>query len=150
IKGGEATVVRQSFAITKAVIQSNITYNGISYSVASIGDSAFYYCTSLTSIEIPNSVTSIGGSAFKGCDSLTSIEIPSGVTSIGGSAFSHCTSLTSVKIPDSVTSIGGDAFYNCTSLTIYCEATSKPSGWSIYWTGYNSKCTVVWGHKQDN
>ena len=58
--------------------------------VANIGEHAFYFCSSLTSIEIPNSVTSIGGCAFYGCSSLTSIEIPNSVTSIGECAFYGC------------------------------------------------------------
>ena len=86
-------------------------------SVTSIGNYAFQNCTGLTSIEIPNSVTSIGDSAFSHCTSLTSIIIPESVTSIGNSAFSWCTSLTSIIIPESVTSIGSSAFYYCTSLT---------------------------------
>ena len=55
----------------------------IPHDVSSIGDYAFYDCTSLTSITIPNSVTSIGYIAFHGCTGLTSITIPSSVTSIG-------------------------------------------------------------------
>ena len=51
-------------SITSAVIPSTVTYNGTTYSVTSIGDLAFYDCSSLTSITIPNSVTSIGGGAF--------------------------------------------------------------------------------------
>ena len=86
-------------------------------SVTSIGDYAFYGCTSLTSITIPNSVTSIGYYAFYNCTSLTSVTIPDSVTSIGYETFFNCTSLTSITIPDSVTSIGGSAFYGCTSLT---------------------------------
>ena len=86
-------------------------------SVTSIGEFAFSYCTSLTSITIGNSVTSIGNYAFYGCTSLTSVTIPDSVTSIGNHAFSDCTSLASVTIPDSVTSIGEWAFYDCTSLT---------------------------------
>ena len=85
--------------------------------LTSIGNSAFWGCSGLTSITIPNSVTSIGWYAFNGCSSLTSIEIPNSVTSIGGSAFSWCTSLTSVTIPNSVTSIGEYAFSECYSLT---------------------------------
>ena len=83
----------------------------------SIGESAFYNCSSLTSITIPDSVTSIGEYAFGNCSSLTSIAIPDGVTSIEYSAFGNCSSLTSITIPDGVTSIGGWAFYNCSSLT---------------------------------
>ena len=85
-------------------------------SVTSIGSSAFYDCTSLTEITIPDSVTSIGSSAFYDCTSLTEITIPDSVTSIGWRAFSYCTSLTEITIPDSVTSIRECAFYDCTSL----------------------------------
>ncbi len=86
--------------------------------ITKIGHRAFYNCTSLTSVTIPNSVTSIGGeSAFEDCELLTSVTIPDSVTEIGEWAFCRCSSLTSVTIPDSVTSIGSDAFGECTSLT---------------------------------
>ena len=68
-------------------------------SVTSIGDDAFYDCSSLTSIMIPNSVTSIGYQAFSSCSRLTSITIPDSVTSIGRFAFQYCSSLTSITIP---------------------------------------------------
>ena len=84
--------------------------------VISIGDWAFYNCTSLTEITIPANVTSIGGWAFQYCSSLTEITIPESVTSIGGGVFQFCSSLTEITIPESVTSIDG-AFQGCTSLT---------------------------------
>ena len=99
------------------VIPESVTYNGITYSVTSIGESAFQDCSSLTSITIPNSVTSIGDYAFSGCSGLTSVTIPNSVTSIGYMAFYNCTGLTSVTIPNSVTSIGGYAFSGCSGLT---------------------------------
>ena len=74
---------------------------------------------------IPDSVTSIGEWAFYWCTSLTSVTIPDSVTSIGDNTFDHCTSLTSVTIPDGVTSIGWRAFSNCTSLTDVYYAGSK-------------------------
>ena len=85
-------------------------------SVTDIGEYAFYYCTELTSVTIPN-VTKIANSAFYGCTELKSITIPNSMTSIGDYAFSDCTSLTSVTIPNSVTSIGDYAFSGCTGLT---------------------------------
>ena len=87
-------------------------------------------------------VTSIGDSAFYACNDLTSVTIPNSVTSIGDFAFYNCVSLTSITIGDSVTSIGDLAFDGCKSLTIYCEAQSKPSGWSSSWNYSNRP--VVW------
>ena len=86
-------------------------------SVISIGDGAFYSCSSLSNIVIPNSVTDIGNSAFSFCRSLTNIVIPNSVTAIGDSAFSDCRSLTNIVIPDSVTAIGNFAFWGCSSLS---------------------------------
>ena len=95
-------------------------------SVASIGDYAFCFCFSLTSVTIPNGVTSIGDYAFCFCWGLTSVTIPNGVTSIGDDVFSSCFGLTSVTIPNSVTSIGYDAFLYCdlSSVTIPNGVTS--------------------------
>ena len=67
------------------------------------------------------------------------------VTSIGWCAFSGCSSLTSIVIPESVTSIGDSAFFGCSSLTIYCEASSKPSGWDSSWN-YDDR-PVYWDYK---
>ena len=99
------------------VIPYKITVNGTTYSVTSIGSSAFYGCSGLTSVAIGNSVTSIGAYAFSGCSGLTSVTIPNSVTSIGNYAFYNCSGLTSVTIGNSVTSIGSSAFRGCSGLT---------------------------------
>ena len=78
-------------------------------SVTTIGDSAFFYRRSLSSVTIPNSVTTIGKEAFYECTSLSSVTIPNSVTTIGDSAF-YGTGITSVTIPASVITIGRSAF----------------------------------------
>ena len=116
---------------------SGLTSVTIPNSVTSIGDGAFYGCSGLTSVTIPNSVTSIGDYAFSGCSGLTSVTIPNSVTSIGDSAFSDCSGLTSVTIPNSVTSIGNSAFYGCSGLT----SVTIPNSVTSIGDGAFSNCT---------
>ncbi|MBR6953721.1 MAG: leucine-rich repeat protein, partial [Clostridia bacterium] len=85
--------------------------------MTSIGDSAFYACSGLTSVTLPEGVTSIGYQVFGNCSGLTSVTLPAGMTSIGDSAFHSCSSLTSVTLPEGMTSIGDSAFHSCSSLT---------------------------------
>ena len=110
---GGIMIIGYTGSDTEVVIPNKI--NG--KSVTSIGNYAFFWCDSLTSISIPDSVTSIGDEVFYGCESLTSITIGNSVKSIGDWAFKNCSSLTSISIPDSVTSIGYGAFEGCKSLT---------------------------------
>ena len=98
------------------VIPDSIDYAGAKYEVVSIGYVAFAYCTSLTSIELPESVTSIDLAAFAYCTSLTAIDLPESLTSIGDYAFRNCTSLTKIEIPELVSTIGYMVFYYCRSL----------------------------------
>jgi len=137
VSGGEATITGYGGPGGTVSIPSTIGLGN--YPVTAIGNEAFYECTSLTAVTIPNSVTAIGKSAFSRCSSLTSIIIPDNVTSIGVWGFALCTSLASVDIGTSVGDIGNEAFYECTSLT----AVTIPS--SVTNIGYNAfyKCTSL-------
>ena len=83
-------------------------YKGGNYVV---GDYAFYKCSRLTSVVIPNSVTSIGNYAFYDCSGLTSVVIPNSVTSIGDYAFYDCYNLEVVLNNSSLTFTKGSSNY---------------------------------------
>ena len=78
---------------------------------------AFYCCSGLTSLTLPDGITSIGYWAFYGCSGLTSLTLPAGITEIGYKAFYGCSGLTSLTLPAGITSIGEYAFYGCSGLT---------------------------------
>ena len=82
------------------VIPEQVTYKGKTYSVTSIGGKAFFGCTGLINVAIPNSVTKIHYSAFEGCSGLTSITIPNSIKEIWDNAFEGCVNLTAVYISD--------------------------------------------------
>ncbi len=98
------------------VLPISVQHNGVTYTTTSIGNYAFYDCTGLISVAIPNSVTAIGYSAFWDCGGLTSIAIPNSTTSIEDDAFNTCIGLTSIFIPNSVTYIGRNPFGGCSGL----------------------------------
>jgi hypothetical protein len=81
-----------------------------------IGDRAFFRCSALAAVAIPDAVTTIGNNAFQGCSSLAAVAIPDAVTTIGNGAFCGCIALAAVAIPDSVTAISDSAFDGCSSL----------------------------------
>jgi len=92
-----------------------ISTNGLP--VTSIGDSAFFFNDTVTSVIIPNGVTNIGSSAFQGCSSMAEMTLPNSIIHIGDYAFYSCDGLTNVTIPDNVKSIGEGAFNQCGILT---------------------------------
>ena len=111
------TLNEEDWAAIKANNSSLVTVDlaGATSTATSTGDRAFIYCSSLTSVTLPEGLTSIGDRAFTYCSSLTSVTLPEGLTSIGDRAFTYCSSLTSVTLPEGLTSIGDYAFY-CSSL----------------------------------
>ena len=95
--------------------------------VKGIGDRAFSWCKSLTSITLPDGITSIGDRAFYGCESLTSITLPDSITSIGDRAFYGCESLTSITLPDSITDLGANPWRYCRNLAAITVSPKNPS-----------------------
>lgn len=94
---------------------SNLTSIEIPSSITEINNSCFEYCSALKSITIPSSVTKIGNSSFRG-SGLTSVNLP-GVKTIGYNAFEGCKQLTDVKFTEGILSFGGHSFYGCNALT---------------------------------
>ena len=82
-----------------------------------IADKAFYGCTSLKSIHLPNTICAIGNYAFEDCRSLKMISIPPKVTTIKTGTFKNCTDLKKIIISKNVTGIRDLAFENCTNLS---------------------------------
>ena len=127
-------------SITIPFVGENTEGNGATYFGYLFGASLYnfnssYVPKSLKEVTITGG-TSISDHAFYGCSGLTSITIPDSVTRIGTYAFSGCSGLTSIIIPDSVTSIENYAFENCSKLT---RATfENPNGW---W--YSSRSTAT-------
>ena len=128
------------------VIPSTVTYNDVTYSVNSIGNSAFSGCTELTSVTIPESMTYIYGSAFQGCSALTSVKIPDSVTEIGRSAFAGCSALTTVTIGKGVSTIYRDAFLDCSALN--AVHISDLAAWCkiSFYNGYSSNPLALAHH----
>lgn len=133
-------------------IDSVFVHDNTEYTPTSIGNQAFYYRTSVISIELPSTITTIGDEAFAGCTGLETIVIPASVKHIGegafaectnlksvifeeGSqletidflAFANCTSLETISIPEGVETLGAGAFYNCVSITAFKTPSSLKS-----------------------
>jgi hypothetical protein len=119
INNGTITITEYTGSGGEVIIPSSIPVNGVSLPVTSIRDHAFYDCSNLTRVTIPNSVTSLGVSAFDTCTSLTSVIIGNSVTNIGSYAFSGCTSLLGVYFQGNAPGADSTVFSNDNNATIY-------------------------------
>ena len=103
--------------VTVATLDENVNNEDNVRKIVGIDHHAFYYCTALTAITIPESVLTIGDWAFAGCTGLTEIVLPGEVVSVGEGAFHGCYNLTKITLSDAMTKIGDFAFYGCKGLT---------------------------------
>ncbi len=101
------------------VIPVEVTIEDQTYTVSSIGESAFAECTEMTSVSVPASITTIASTAFDGCTGLELLDMSenTALTIIDGNTFSTCTALETVNFPTSLESIGTSAFANCANLS---------------------------------
>jgi hypothetical protein len=118
------------------VIPSTIT----GLPVTSLGDYAFWNCTSLTGVTLPNGITNVGEEAFEGCTGLTSVTIPNSVTSIGEYAFAGCSGLTGCYFLGNAPQLESqNVFYNDDQATVfYLPGTT---GWG---TTFGGRPTAPW------
>lgn len=113
---------------TNVVIPETVENNGITYNVTCVGEDAFYWCSNLVSVDLPNTITSIESYAFYYATSLTSLVIPNAVTSLGWEVFYNCSSLASITIGSGITDLSDGTFSYCDALqNITCLAVTPPT-----------------------
>lgn len=115
--------------------------------VTKIAEEAFYNCTNLETVIIPEGVKSIEREAFSNCNSLTSIILPESVTSIGIYAFQNCNQLESVQLPSNIQGIAEGVFYDCSSLKNIVLPSNLTEIWSYGFKNCSSLEDIVLGEK---
>src|SRR5574344_106148 len=150
----------KNYDYTSISVPESFTYNGVTYTVTSIGYCAFSKCSKLTSLTLPKTITHFGDYSLSNC-SFTSFTIPSTVTSIGRDvfyqtaslktivdnssatlpkqAFQECTSLTSVTLNDNITELGESVFNTCSAL----ETITLPSHLTTVGINVFQNCTKL-------
>lgn len=97
-------------------IPATVSFEGTEYTVTSIKNFGFEYCSKITSVTLPNTITTIGSWGFSGCENLKAITLPKNLTTINYHAFQGCIMLDSINIPSKVSSIEDGVFSWCTHL----------------------------------
>ena len=157
------------------VIPATVEHDGITYTIVSVGYSAFkdciglhsvvfsepscvtllsdysfQGCTGLVSVNLPNSLEKINSYAFKKCSALNSIDLPNGIVRIGYQAFINCVSVETVELPESLTEMGNEAFRYCTSLHSIVIPNSIVTIGNYSFEGCNRLSSVVIGNSTES
>ena len=105
------------------------------YCITEIGEYAFYNCTLLQIINLPNSLNSMANSVFSECVSLQEIRFPNNISEIPSNACSYCTSLKTVYIDNGPNEIEADAFI-ISAPTLQTKRTLRNGTSFILYNGY--------------
>ena len=100
---------------------------------------AFYGCTGLETVALPDGLTEIAARAFSGCSKLVSVRLPSTLTSIGEYAFYDCKALADVVVPEKITTLSRSLFAGCTGL----KSVTIPAGVKTIDSGAFNKCSSL-------
>lgn len=100
---------------TNGLINIPSSYFGLPVTILS--SNAFYYCRSISGVNMPNSITSIGKLAFARCTNITTINLPNSLTNLGESSFYQCLNICSINLPVSIKKIPYGVFRNCRNIT---------------------------------
>lgn len=100
----------------RVVIPSQITHDGHTYSVISVGENAFAGSDELVSVQLPSTVRALSACAFLGCTALRQVALPENIQAFASCAFTGCTSLQQVTLPRHTDFVDTLTFYCCASL----------------------------------
>ncbi len=126
-------------------IPETVDNDGTTYRVTRIGNDAFYNCSALTLIGIPEGVTEIGENGFAGCYKLENIDLPNSLVKIGNWAFYGCTGFTTFHFPRNLAEIGYDTFQNCKNIEYFSCSSLNQHFKVVSGVLYNKQLTqLVW------
>ena len=125
------------------IITSEVKFEGETYSVISIQESCFRYCTKITSVIVEEGIKRIGNDAFGNCSKIKSIVLPNSLEELDY-PFVFCTSLQSITLSNSLTTICNGLFWGCESLESVVIPNSVTSmGTSVFYLCANLKSVTL-------